>query len=62
MLVECGSSSTMVNNEIYNNRVYKKYAFEYEPGSGGYISWFVDDQLTWRMNASTVGPNKINDI
>ncbi|CAG8677067.1 3304_t:CDS:2 [Cetraspora pellucida] len=56
------SSLTTINNEIYNNRVYEKYAFEYEPGPDGYISWFVGDQLTWRMNASAVGPSKINDI
>ncbi|CAG8523539.1 8415_t:CDS:2, partial [Scutellospora calospora] len=56
------SSLTVVSNEIYDNRSYEKYAFEYEPGSDGYISWFINDQLTWRMNASAVGPNKENDI
>ncbi|CAG8504755.1 9443_t:CDS:2, partial [Dentiscutata heterogama] len=62
MWQQAASSLTTVNSEIYNDCAYEKYAFEYEPGSDGYISWFIGDQLTWGMNASAVGPNKMNGI
>lgn len=51
------STVTTLNNDWYDGNGYQIYAFEYQPGSDGYVSWFVGDTPTWRVNADAVGPN-----
>ena len=51
------SGLTNLNNDWYNGNAYQKYAFEYNPGGGGDISWFVGDDAVWRMTADALGPN-----
>jgi len=53
------SGQTELNNNWYDGKLYQKYGFEYEPGtgSGGQISWFVGDDMSFMMNGNAVGPN-----
>lgn len=51
------SGLTNLNNNWYDGKEYQKYAFEYDPGSGGYITWYVGDDATWTFDARSVGPN-----
>ncbi|KAL9071691.1 MAG: hypothetical protein Q9157_005388 [Trypethelium eluteriae] len=48
---------TWLNNDWYNGKQYQKYAFEYEPGETGYITWYVGDSPTWTLDARAIGPN-----
>lgn len=51
------STVTNLNNDWYNGNAYQTYAFEYSPGSDGYITWFVGDTPTWKVTADSIGPN-----
>ncbi|KAJ9623452.1 beta-glucan synthesis-associated protein [Taxawa tesnikishii (nom. ined.)] len=51
------STVTNLNNDWYDGKAYQTYAFEYEPGSDGYVSWFVGDTKTWKVTGDAVGPN-----
>ncbi|KAK5286477.1 beta-glucan synthesis-associated protein [Cryomyces antarcticus] len=51
------SGLTNLNNDWYNGNAYQSYAFEYEPGANGYITWFVGKDKTWTMTGDSVGPN-----
>lgn len=51
------SGVTNLNNEWYNGSAYQSYAFEYTPGSKGYVTWFVGEQATWSVDYRSVGPN-----
>lgn len=51
------SSVTWLNNDWYDGNAYQTYAFEYEPGGSGYITWYVGDQKTWKVTGNSVGPN-----
>ena len=54
---EAISGVTNLNNDWYDGKAYQVYAFEYEPGGSGYVTWFVGDQYTWHMTADAIGPN-----
>lgn len=51
------SGLTNLNNNWYNNKEYQTYAFHYETGSEGYITWYVGEGKTWTMDARAMGPN-----
>ncbi|KAK6002385.1 hypothetical protein QM012_002023 [Aureobasidium pullulans] len=51
------STVTLLNNDWYDGKAYQVYAFEYEPGSDGYVAWYVGSEPTWKMTADAVGPN-----
>lgn len=51
------STVTYLNNDWYDGNAYQTYAFEYEPGANGYISWFVGDEATWKVTGKALGPN-----
>jgi len=51
------SGLTNLNNNWYDGKQYQKYAFEYETGKDGYITWYVGDDKTWTMDARASGPN-----
>lgn len=51
------SGLTNLNNNWYDGKQYAKYAFEYETGKDGYITWYVGDDKTWTMDARASGPN-----
>jgi len=51
------SGVTNLNNDWYDGRQYQTYAFEYVPGSSGYITWFVGRGSTWTLDARAIGPN-----
>lgn len=51
------SGLTNLNNDWYDGKGYQKYAFEYETGSSGYITWHVGDAETWTLDARAIGPN-----
>ena len=51
------SGVTNLNNMWYNGTRYQSYAFEYEPGAKGKVTWFVGDTATWTVDARSMGPN-----
>lgn len=51
------STVTNLNNDWYNGVGYQTYGFEYEPGSDGYVTWFVGDTQTWKVTGDAIGPN-----
>lgn len=51
------SGVTNLNNDWYDGKAYQTYAFEYVPGSEGYIVWYVGNDTTWMLDAQAVGPN-----
>ena len=48
---------TWLNNDWYNGNQYQTYAFEFEPGETGYITWYVGENPTWTLDARAIGPN-----
>ena len=46
-----------LNNDWYNGTQYQTYAYEYEPGESGYITWYVGSDPTWTLDARAIGPN-----
>jgi beta-glucan synthesis-associated protein KRE6 len=51
------SGVTNLNNHWYDANDYQTYAFEYEPGEHGNVTWFVGNSSTWTFDARSVGPN-----
>ena len=51
------SALTNLNNDWYDGKAYQSYAFEYEPGSDGYVTWYVGKDKTWTIDARSLGPN-----
>src|ERR1700760_3070787 len=51
------SGVTNINNSWYEGQGYQVYAFEYEPGAQGKVTWFVGDTATWTLDARALGPN-----
>lgn len=51
------SGLTNLNNNWYNGKAYQKYAFEYQTGLDGFITWYVGNSQTWTMEAASLGPN-----
>lgn len=54
---EAISGLTNLNTEWYNGKQYQTYAFEYQPGKDGYITWYVGADKTWSMKAPGTRPN-----
>lgn len=54
---EAISGLTNLNNDWYDGKEYQVYAFEYEPGAEGYITWFVGKDKTWKLDGRAIGPN-----
>ena len=51
------SGLSHLNNDWYDGKEYQIYAFEYDPGDKGYVSWYVGKELTWSADAKSIGPN-----
>lgn len=53
------STTTTLNNDWYDGKVYQKYSFEYEPGSGrnAHVTWRVGEDEMMRFDARAIGPN-----
>ncbi|PGH14751.1 hypothetical protein AJ80_05795 [Polytolypa hystricis UAMH7299] len=51
------SGLTNLNNKWYDGNEYQEYAFEYEPGREGYVTWFVGQEKTWKLDGRALGPN-----
>lgn len=54
---EAISAVAALNNDWYDGNAYQIYAFEYEPGADGYITWYVGADKTWKVTGNSVGPN-----
>lgn len=51
------SGLSNLNNDWYDGKAYQIYAFEYEPGPQGAVTWFVGEDKTWTLDARAVRPN-----
>lgn len=54
---QAASIVTNLNNDWYDGNAYQSYAFEYEPGSDGYVTWYVGKDKTWTLDARAMRPN-----
>lgn len=54
---QAASAVTWLDNDWYDGKAYQTYGFEYEPGSSGYVTWFVGDEYTWKVDARSTRPN-----
>ncbi|KAK4507031.1 hypothetical protein PRZ48_000765 [Zasmidium cellare] len=54
---EAVSAVASLNNDWYDGNAYQIYAFEYEPGADGYITWYVGADKTWKVTGNAIGPN-----
>ena len=54
---QAASGLTNLNNDWYDGKQYQIYAFEYNPGSSGDVTWFVGQDPSWKLDARSVGPN-----
>ena len=57
MYQQAVSGVTNLNNNWYDGKEYQSYAFEYEPGPNGYVTWYVGKDKTWTLDARAIGPN-----
>ena len=53
------SSIARANQQSYEKtgNVFSKWAFEYEPGNNGYVTWWIDGVKAWTLHASAIGPD-----
>lgn len=51
------SGLTNLNNDWYDGKAYQRYAFEYQTGENGFITWYVGKSQTWTLQAQSLGPN-----
>lgn len=51
------SAITNLNNSWYDGNAYQTYGMEYQPGSTGYITFFVSDSPTWHIDGAALKPN-----
>ncbi|KAF2093205.1 beta-glucan synthesis-associated protein SKN1 [Rhizodiscina lignyota] len=54
---QAASVVTNLNNDWYDGKEYQAYAFEYEPGGSGYVTWYVGQDKTWTLDARAIRPN-----
>ncbi|GAA5825917.1 hypothetical protein JCM5353_004553 [Sporobolomyces roseus] len=59
---QSASVITLTDRTSYNGNGYTRYGFEYEPGTDGQITWFVNETASWRILASAIGPNEETQI
>ncbi|GAA5996533.1 uncharacterized protein JCM10292_003034 [Rhodotorula paludigena] len=59
---ESASIITLTDETSYEGRGYTTFAFEYEPGPAGKITWFVNSTPSWQFMASAMGPNAETQI
>ncbi|KAF1991447.1 glycoside hydrolase family 16 protein [Aulographum hederae CBS 113979] len=51
------SGVTNLNNNWYDGKQYQTYAFEYEPGKEGYVTWYVGKDTTWTLDHRALREN-----
>ncbi|RJE17600.1 Beta-glucan synthesis-associated protein [Aspergillus sclerotialis] len=51
------SGLSNLNNKWYNGTEYQVYAFEYNPGAEGDVTWFIGKDKTWTLDGRAIGPN-----
>ena len=51
------SGSTDLNNDWYDGKQYQTYAYEYSPGASGYVTWYVGQDKTYKLDARALRPN-----
>ncbi|KAJ9075409.1 beta-glucan synthesis-associated protein [Entomophthora muscae] len=61
-LQQAVSALTKLPTTIYEGRNYATFAVEYQPGTDGYITWFVDDKPTWTLDADALDANKASKV
>jgi beta-glucanase (GH16 family) len=59
ILQQSASGIAVTNQDSYEmtGNVYSIWAFEYEPGDDGYVTWWIDGKKAWTMHASASGPD-----
>ena len=54
---QAASVVSTVNNDWYDGNAYQAYAYEYDPGADGSVTWFIGDQETWTLDGRASRPN-----
>jgi len=60
------SAVTFIDDSVYNNQNYAKYAYELWSNPSNrdesYITWFSNGQNTWTATSATIGPDSATNI
>ncbi|GAA5962832.1 hypothetical protein JCM3765_001538 [Sporobolomyces pararoseus] len=59
---ESMSLNTLTDDISYEGAHYTNYGFEYTPGGDGQITWAINQNPTWRILSSAMGPDPTVDI
>jgi len=51
------SGLTNLNNQWYDGNAYQIYAFDYQPGAEGQVSWYVGKDRTWTLDGRALRAN-----
>ncbi|GAA5901188.1 hypothetical protein JCM8208_002298 [Rhodotorula glutinis] len=53
---ESASLNTLTDSTSYEGAGYSTYGYEYEPGADGRITWAINGEKTWQLNANAMPP------
>lgn len=56
------SLNTLTDDISFEGAHYTNYGFEYTPGGDGQITWAINQNPTWRILSSAMGPDETVDI
>ncbi|GAA5886046.1 hypothetical protein JCM6882_004244 [Rhodosporidiobolus microsporus] len=59
---ESASVITLTDTTSYDGQGYTTFAFEYEPGADGRVTWFVNNTPSWQLNGGAVGPDAETEV
>ncbi|KAK4331397.1 Beta-glucan synthesis-associated protein KRE6 [Rhodotorula toruloides] len=59
---ESASLNTLTDATSYEGAGYSTYSMEYDPGADGRITWGINSNPTWQLNANAMGPNSETQI
>ncbi|POY72512.1 hypothetical protein BMF94_4338 [Rhodotorula taiwanensis] len=59
---ESASFNTLTDATSFEGRGYSTYGYEYDPGADGRITWAINREQTWQLNAAAMQPNSGTQI
>ncbi|GAA5820003.1 hypothetical protein JCM11251_005442 [Rhodosporidiobolus azoricus] len=59
---ESASVITLTDTTSYEGQGYSTFAFEYEPGADGRVTWFVNNTPSWQITGAAIGPDAETEV
>ncbi|EJD00925.1 glycoside hydrolase family 16 protein [Fomitiporia mediterranea MF3/22] len=60
------SGVTKVSSDVYNDKAYTTYAFEYwsdmKNRDEGYVLWYSSGQPSWKITSASIGPDPVSQV